>query len=135
MQNLHVKCNNYSTSGATENTWAEVFMKQVSRSHSRAHGQSGRAQHAGGCAEDRAAGDRLRQAGTKVREQAILAEAKFSCREDMVRTSSPTERDVPRMNNSKVTFPPPAGSASSSYFVPPWNWCGFHTSPGQQMMR
>lgn len=34
----------------------------------------------------------LQQAGAKVREQAILAEAKFSCRGDMVRIHSPTEQ-------------------------------------------
>lgn len=68
-------------SGKTETTWAEeVFMKQVSRSHSKAHRKSGKARHAERRAEDIAEGDMLRQAGAKVREQTILAEAKFSRR-------------------------------------------------------
>lgn len=67
-------------------------MKQLSRSHSKVHRQSGEAQHAGRRAEGRAAADMLRQAGAKVREQAVLAEAKFSCRGDTIRTCPPTEQ-------------------------------------------
>lgn len=84
-------------SGKTETTWTEEFFtKQVSGSHSKAYRQSGKARHAERRAEDTAAGDMLRQAGAKVREQTILAEAKFSCRGDTVRTHSPTEQGHPK---------------------------------------
>lgn len=58
-----------------------------------------------GGAEDRAAGERLSQAGAEGREQATLAEAEGSCRGNMVRTPSPSEQGHPPECGQKEGLP------------------------------